>query len=79
MKDDTNKACPAGHVFGRDHDRHDACDDCEEDIYQRCGASLCELACWSENLEKKWLEAEEYLEEEEYLEMLEEDENMKVR
>ena len=29
--------CPSGHVFGSDFNKTDACVDCEEEIFQRCG------------------------------------------
>jgi len=29
-------SCPYGHEFGKGHDQHTACDDCDSDIYSGC-------------------------------------------
>lgn len=35
--DQMTSGCPAGFIFGSDFDKHDACTDCDEEIYGACG------------------------------------------
>jgi len=28
--------CPKGYVFGKEHDQHEECDDCENHTYSEC-------------------------------------------
>lgn len=35
--------CKYGHNFGKDHDCHNECDDCEEEIYSSCSEEYCRI------------------------------------
>lgn len=40
--------CPYGHVFGVDHQKTDACADCEDDAFEACGDRFDEIAAAEE-------------------------------